>query len=207
MKLTKFTIIFIFIFTLALNVTAQKKPYKNEIDGYNFFESDKLNSIELAKSTEEDVTKFFGSNCELSCEYNSDWKITFMYYRDIEVIMTGAVKGLNLPNLKVNPKLLGKVALIRLTPQNKVSFANHKFSRKFRQIKGKLENRRDQDSVKIFAYNSYKDKKGLTYVIYDYVYLDTTNQENKDEYKKGDLLSIEYRPTSKQARNMFVKQK
>jgi len=128
MKLAKIFIVLTFLLAFAVCISAQSNPYPNKLRGYCFFGNGKLKNLRLAFSTNENVMKIFGQECENNCDYNSNWEISFNYFKqnDCFTSQTG-----NEPKQTFCPdkKYIGRLSSIELRPKKMVSFSKISFSK------------------------------------------------------------------------------
>ncbi len=171
MKLAKLTIIL--FFAIAIGVSAQEKPYPNELEGYKFFGKGKLSDLKLGVSSIDDVSKVFGNpcepycpsdDCEFDCSYDEDWSVTFRY------LESSALFELGDEVFPAKEKYDDKIWNITLTPKKPSSIK----ARKFRGIFSKSNAREETcfmashtDYKECFWSENryYKDAKGLTYAM------------------------------------------
>lgn len=181
--------------------------YPNELQGYNFFDKGKLKGLKVTVSTREDVKKNFGSDCESGCDYNNEWSVDFSYFGTMTKEMT-----VNEKKTKYVPKeeYVGKVYSIRLIPKKRVSFSQITFSNKFSQSNGfsvgdGFDSEGNLTAAAGTSYDSYKDRYGLEYTIFETGY--TVGTAKKSEHSKGNLIEIEYSIPNQIEETMFVEQK
>jgi hypothetical protein len=200
MKQIKPVIIFILLFVPI--VFAQKNPYPNELKGFQFFGKGKLKHLKLGISAKKDVMTIFGKDCESYCDYDKNWEINFIYFRNITKVTTiNDIKTKYVPN----PKYLGTLYSITLRPKLAVSFGKIGFSSKFSYGSGGSAGHDGKGGGTNISFTTRKDKFGLKYVIFKEITLTTLT--TKPSERKGDLISIEYSLPEKLEEEMFIEQK
>lgn len=168
----------------------------NELDGFGFFKTGKLNNIKIGVSTKADIEKIFGSACEKPCDYDSNWMITFDYFSANQVL----VDNFNKPDEKnyvPKKEVIGKIESVALRPKKTISFNNITFSNNFQKysfLESGYINSADKDGVLI---DIYQDSYGLQYLIFDKFtsenFKDTFNLRKQfANFRKGDLIIIKY---------------
>lgn len=181
--------------------------YPNELQGYNFFDKGKLKGLKVTVSTREDVKKNFGSDCESGCDYNNDWSVNFSYFGTMTKEITVDEK-----KIKYVPKeeYVGKVYSIRLIPKKRVSFSQIIFSNKFSHGNGfsvgdGFDSKGNFTGAAGTSYDSYEDRYGLEYTIFQTGY--TVGTAEKSKHSKGNLIEIEYSIPHQFEETMFIEQK
>jgi len=110
------TIIFIGLFMIGsvMVANAQDTQFPNELSGFEFFKSGKLNGLRLLTSTKDDVIRVMGKDCEHNCDYDEDWKISFSY------VNSGWSKTSNDQVYKPKSEFVGKLAGISFRPKRQI---------------------------------------------------------------------------------------
>ncbi len=190
------------------NTPGALNTYPNELEGYKFFNKGKLKDLKLTVSTKEDVKKSFGSDCENGCDFDDMWKINFSYFGSMYKETTVDNK-----KIKLVPKeeLIGKIYSIRLMPKQKISFNKVVFPSRFSNSETSpichgFDSSGLLSSAVSISYESYEDRYGLKYLIFENVNY-TVGKVEKDNRAKGDLISIEYAIPDKIEEMMFIEQK
>ena len=204
MKVAKVLIIFTLLLAFTVCISAQSNSYPNELKGYRFFRNGKLKNLRLGFSTNDDVKKIFGQDCEDNCDYNPNWEITFSYFRTDSCFTSQTGDE---PKLTFCPdrKYIGKLLSIELRPKKIVSFSKVLFANFGVHGGGSSIGEDGQGHGTHTSYNSFGDKYGLTYTIFERVVSST--ETNPTEMKKGDLLSIEYEVPDKLSKKIYIRQK
>ena len=188
-------------------IAGKLNTYLNELQGYKFFDKDKLKGLKVTVSTKEDVKRSFGSDCESGCDYNNDWSVNFSYFGTMTKETT-----INDKKTKYVPKeeYVGKVYSIRLIPKKHISFSQVAFSNKFNQgygfAVGDNFNSEGFKGAVGTSYHNYEDRYGLKYTVFEktsYV----VGEAKKSEYSKGNLTEIEYLIPNQIEETLFVEQK
>lgn len=186
----------------------QLNTYPNELKGYQFFNKGKLKELKLTLSTREDVKKNFGSDCENGCDYDNNWKITISYFGTMHKEITVDNK-----RIKYVPKAdyLERIYSICLIPKQRISFSQVVFPSKFRKYKSfsigdSFDSRGRLTAAIGTSYETYLDRYGLSFIIFEKVSY-TVGEVEKNDRLKGDLISIEYSIPEKIEETMFVEQK
>lgn len=181
--------------------------YPNELQGYSFFGKGKLKGLEVTVSTREDVKKNFGSDCESGCDYNNDWSVDFSYFGTMTKEITVDEK-----KIEYVPKeeYIGKVYSIRLIPKKPVSFSQITFSNKFNHGNGfsvgdGFDSKGNFTGAAGTSYDSYEDRYGLEYTIFQSGY--TIGTAEKTKHSKGNLIEIKYSILNHFEETMFIEQK
>lgn len=225
MKLAKSFIVFTFLSAFALQVSAQKTKTSrgldnldlmsknrqsinsgssivtpNELAGFEFFKTGKLNNIKIGASTKADIQKIFGSDCEKPCDYDSNWTITFDYFSENQVLVEEKYNQKLYKSVHTNyiprKEFIGKIESVMLRPKKTFSFDNITFTDSFKKysfIESAYLNSDPKDGVLI---DGYLDSYGLQYFIFNKF----TSENIKDfnlrklfaNLRKGDLISIKY---------------
>lgn len=201
MNRAKIFIVLTFFLAFALQVSAQAIKFPNELKGYEFFGSGKLEKLKLTVSSKDDVRKIFGENCEVKCSYGADWLISFTYFEDIW-IKTGQ-KGRYL----LDSKYLGKLRLIEIQPQKQLSFADVSFSEEFRKSIETSTTHARSGKSRLTINDIFEDSYGLSYEIFLQTSYDDIKNKKAKSYKKGDLVLIRYKIPEKLEEDLFVLQK
>lgn len=180
--------------------------YPNELEGYKFFDKDKLKGLKLTVSTREDVKNNFGSDCDSGCDYDEKWKVRFDYFGTITKETTVDNK-----RIKFVPKeeLIGKIYSIQFIPKQRLVFNRIAFPSQFSNLSSfsvghDYSSEGRMTSAVGTSYNTYVDRYGLKYEIYEGGY--TVGDVEKDERRKGDLILIEYSIPDKLEETMFVEE-
>lgn len=202
MKTAKFFIIFTLLLAFVPQVSAQvNAQYPNELEGYHFFGTGKLENLRLTVSSKDDVQKVFGNICKTPCNYDSDWSVRFEYYEDLW--STQNEKGKYI----LDSKYLGAIRSIEIRPKNQISFAKFSFPDTFQKLeKITTIDTRSRKSRSVI-YDSYQDLYGLGYEVYNQTGFDDIKDSKTKSYNKGDLVLISYTVTKKHQDSLFVLQK
>lgn len=204
MNQAKIFIAFTFLLAFAFQVSAQGNPFPNELKGYKFYLNGKLKMLKLGFSTQEDVKRIFGENCEQSCNYNSNWEVDFTYFKT-DSCFTSQTGNEPKQTFCPDKKYIGKLSSIELRPRKTISFAKISFTNFGIYGGGGSIAEDGRGNGTHTAHNSFGDGYGLTYTIFDRIVSST--ETNPTVMKKGDLLSIEYEPSNKLKKKIFIKQK
>ncbi len=146
------------------------------------------------------MKKIFGENCEDYCDYSQNWTINFDYFDNIT---KGGFEGEK--KYVPNSEYIGKLYSITLRPKLNISFKKNVFSSKFNWGLGGSAGHDGKGGGTNTSFETYSDKYGLRYVIFDEITL--TTYKNLPKLQKGDLLSIEYEIPDELEKKMFVEQK
>jgi hypothetical protein len=200
-----------FIFLLAIvfvqnNFPAQNYPYSNELKGYEFFGKGKLAALKIGVSTKDDVKKIFGKNCEEVCDYDADWTINFIFYGNDWTRDETNEKGERLI-YHLEPKYIGKLRKIEITPKKQQSFANISFPNTFQRLLRSQITKNRSGKSKMTTYEVFQDVNGLSYELYDATDHDDIKTKNERSYNKKDLFSIQYNISKEQEKTMFTLKK
>lgn len=188
------------------NTAGKLNTYPNELEGYKFFDKGKLNGLKLTVSTKEDVKKNFGSDCDSGCDYDDNWKINFNYFGLIS-------KEITVDNRRIKyvprEEFIGKIDSISFIPQRQISFIEFVFPSKFSQSHSfSVGHNYDTDGRMSTAvgtsYKTYIDRYGLRYEIFEDGY--TVGEAEKRNWRKGDLVLIEYSIPDKIEETMFIEE-
>lgn len=181
--------------------------YPNELEGYKFFDRDKLKGLKLTVSTREEVQMNLGTDCESGCDYNENWTVRFDYFGTI-------TKETTIDNKRVKyvPKaeLVGKIYSITFIPKRRLSFDRAVFPSQFSRLDGFSVGHNYSTEGRMSAavgtsYKTYLDRYGLRYEIFEDGY--TVGTAEKSDQRKGDLILIEYSIPDKTEATMFIEEK
>jgi hypothetical protein len=191
------------VFVFSIYVFAQNTEYPNELEGYQFFGSGKLKSLQLLVSSKEDAKRSFGGTCEKQCDYDTDWSIRFEYFDDIWIKESSNDKGDKLRYL-LDSKYLGKLRTIEIKPKNRVSFLNISFPDSFKRVIVTSTTDARGGRSRMTVNDAFQDANGLTYEIYSRTNYDDIKQTRYTI--KGDLFLIRYNITMEMEKGLFVLQ-
>ncbi len=186
----------------------------NELEGFEFFKTGKLNNIRIGISTESDVQNIFGSSCEKPCDYDSNWIITVVYFDESDILIENKYDQKSNKTIETHyiPKkeVIGKIVSVEVRPKKRTSFENVNFSgnlKKFSHLEnGYLTPSISKDGVLI---DIYADSYGLQYLIFDKFtsdnFKDTFNLRKRfSNFSKGDLITIKYMIPEELESNFYV---
>lgn len=183
----------------------------NELKGYEFFRSGRLKGLRLGISTQEDVSKIFGSTCKEVCRYDSDWNIFVEYLGENSALSSYTIDGdgnkSDVQTFVVMPEHAGKIDLIRLIPTKRMSFAGVVFPDEFGKHSGMVIGHDFDGGAIGVSLDTYTDGYGLSYVLFDKTEYDTRRKKEKDKSLKDDLMSIEYRIPREIEEKVYIEQK
>ncbi len=183
MKSAKIFIVFTFLLAFAVCVLAQSIQFPNEIEGYEFFKSGRLNGLKLLISDRNGVKAGFGKKCDNGCDYDEDWEISFSY------INSGWNKKFTENGkeqiYRPKPELVGKLAGITFRPKKLILLSENAVIPQ--EIKCSIGTAYGKYTYKS---RSCIDDKRVNYNISD------ETLENK-EIVKGQIISINYIPSKK----------
>lgn len=172
MKSAKIFIIFNFLLAFALQVSAQKIDFPNELKGYEFYKRGKLKDVELLTKTKQQIIEIFGDDCFFGgCSYNEDWDLGFVYYWEgfQKLKYENSVKKTYI----VSPDYVDRLYAIILTPKKPLLLDRNSFSEKFKAYDSLGEH-----SIEL---KNFTDSNGLYYTLY-----------YDDSREKGGLRNIQY---------------
>ncbi len=190
MKSAKLFIVLTFLLAFAVCVSAQISDFPNEIEGYEFFKSARLNGLKLLVSDRNDVKAVFGEKCDNGCDYDEDWEVGFSYVNTIwnKKITENGTEKIYRPK----PELIGKLAGITFRPKKLILLSEYAMIPQ--EIKcssgiayGKY----------IYKSRSCIDDKRVNYNISD------ETLENK-EIVKGQIISINYISSEKDDDDIYI---
>jgi hypothetical protein len=185
---------------------AQDSLYPNELSGYQFFGKGRLAGLKPGVSTIEDVKKIFGKNCEKICDYDADWTVNFSFYEN-----NWTKEDTNENNVRtvyyLEPKYLGRLRKIEVTPKKQKSFANVSFPNNFQKLMRSQITKNRSGKSRMTTYESFQDTNGLIYEIYYSTDYDEIKTKNERLYNKGDLFSIQYNVSKEQEKIMYTLKK
>jgi len=204
MKITKAFIGFAFLLSVIFvqNFQAQSNQYPNELKGYEFFGKGKLAGLKPGATTKEDVKKIFGKNCEKTCDYDSDWTVSFSFYENNWTKDDTNQKGERLVYY-LDSRYLGKLHKIELNPKKQISFGNVFFPNTFQKLSRSQITRIRSGKSKMVTYEVFQDAYGLIYELYSTTDYDEIKTKGEKLYNKGDLFSIQYNTSKEQEKVMF----
>lgn len=201
------SIICLIFFSLSLfftqNVQGQSNSYTNELKGFEFFGNGKLKNLQLAVSTVDDVKRLFGKNCKKTCDYDSDWLISFEYYEDIWIKESRNEKDEKL-QYRLDSKYLGKLRSILLRPKKQISFTDVSFPGAFQKIQLTSTSMFRSDGRRIAGDEAFQDSSGLTYEILTETIKYNLKNKRARTYNKGELVLIKYDVPKKLEETLFV---
>lgn len=195
MKPLKFFIIFTFLLSFALQVSAQASLFPNELKGFEFFGKGKLKDLRLGMTTQKDIKDNFGENCKLSCDFDKNWVITFNFFSKNTTTKLGEKE------LTPKEEFYGKLYSVALVPKMNISFRKIKFPKSFSFIGyGGGGSCPDADEGCSWSNNKlYKDAHGLIYAICE--------KSSPNKCKKGDLSAIIYSIPDNLEAQIFTEEK
>lgn len=205
MKRTKIFIVFTFLLAFAVCASAQSSLYPNEIKGYEFFGKGKIKKLKPGISTKEDVIKIFGEACESiysfeGCKYDENWNISFYYFEPTTAWFKTFPDGNSVKYLPKS-KYVGKIQTIQLSALKNYPFAKKLLAKNFKtedlELRTKPFSSPEQPGFVLSTI--YYDSSGLNYFV--------CQSEDDKDFRKGDLLRIDYRISEKQQSKIFVEQK
>jgi hypothetical protein len=127
MKLANILAFLVFLCFLTLTIPGQEGQFSSELSGYEFFRNPKLSQLTPLASAKADVIKAMGANCEHTCDYNEDWKISFSYVSSNWSIKSGDLL------YKPKPEFVGKLWDISFRPRKQILLSEaNKFPKDFR---------------------------------------------------------------------------
>ena len=208
MKVTNLLRGFVLLLSVVFvqNSQAQDNQYSNELSGYQFFGKGRLAGLKPGVSTKEDVKKIFGKNCEKICDYDADWTVNFSFYENNwtkEDTNENGVKNV----YYLEPKYLGKLRKIEITPKKQKSFANVSFPNTFQKLMRSQITKNRSGKGRMITYESFQDANGLVYELYNTTDYDEIKTKNERSYNKGDLFSIQYSISKEQEKIMYTLKK
>jgi hypothetical protein len=208
MKVSKIFPGFVFLLSVIFvqNFQAQNNQYPNELNGYQFFGKGKLAGLKPGVSTKEDVKKIFGKNCEKICDYDTNWTVNFSFYENNWTKEDTDEKGVK-SVYYLEPKYLGKLRKIEITPKKQQSFASVSFPNTFQKLSRSQITRNRSGKGRMITYEIYQDAYGLIYELYSRTDYDEIKTKNDRLYNKGDLFSIQYNTSKEQEKVMFTLKK
>jgi len=204
MKLTRGFVAIAFILTVWGITVAQQNAYPNELKAYEFFGSGRLSGLRLITSGKTEVKAIFGNNCEKSCDYDPNWKIHFEYFEDIWTTESHNVSG-GKTVYSLDPKYLGKLRLVRLTPKGEIFLDAGDLPPAFTRTILTSTSDRASGKSRMTVSDAFSDEFGLTYEIY--------NRTNYDEIKdtpkraRGELVAVKYELTPAAQKALFILRK
>jgi hypothetical protein len=191
MNRAKIFIAFTFLLTFAVYVSAQTNQYPNEIEGYEFFKSEKLSALKLLASDKDNVKAIFGEKCEHGCDYDDDWKISFSY------VNSGWSRKFTVNGeeqiYKPKPEFVGKLAGITFNPKRQILL--HDSITIPRELNCSIGTSRGNNLV--YKVRSCIDDRRLWYVISE------ETLENK-EVIKGQMMTVIYITSEKDFDGIFA---
>ena len=205
MNRAKIFITFTFLLAFAAGVSAQEKPFPNELKGYEFFGNGKLGDLRLTVSAKDDVKKIFGKKCEKKCDYDSDWAIRFEYYEDVWIKESRNEKGEKLTYL-LNSKYLGKLRSIEIRPKKRLSFADVSFPNIFQKLLTTSTTDTRSGKSRMTVGESFQDSDGLKYEIYSRTNYDDIGNKKEKSYNENELVLIRYDIPEKLEKTLFILQ-
>jgi hypothetical protein len=196
MKQTKLFLILTFLLTSVICVSAQENQYPNELKSYEFFGKGKLKKIKLGVSTQKEVKKIFGKDCEKECDYDENFKIKFEYLAALDDCMT--TEDIRNRFMCPQSKFVGTISSITIEPK-KGQILKELPTSKFNKFSGGSTTAKGSGVSS--SYTSFTDKYGLRYSI---------NNESGvlhsqyPAFVQGKLYSIKYIFTDDFIRKVFT---
>lgn len=195
MKSAKIFIVFTFLLTFAVCVSAQSVQFPNELKGYEFFGKGKLKKINLGVSTKKDVKKIFGKDCEKSCDYDENFRIKFEYLAALDDCMT--TEDIRDRVMCPQNRFVGKISSITIEPKNDQTLKDLPTS-KFNKVSGGTTI--SKGSGVSISYTSFADNYGLKYSLLS----GNTVYSQYLPFVEGKLYSIRYIFTDDFIRRIFT---
>jgi hypothetical protein len=195
MKQTKLFLILTFLLTSVICVSAQENQYPNELKSYEFFGKGKLKKIKLGVSTQKEVKKIFGKDCEKECDYDENFKIKFEYLAALDDCMT--TEDIRDRAMCPQSKFVGTISSITLEPK-KGQILKELPTSKFNKFSGGTTTAKGSGAS--VSYTSFADKYGLKYSI-------SSGNTFYSQYPlliEGKLYSIKYIFTDDFIRKVFT---
>ncbi len=192
------------IFIFSVFASAQNSGYPNELEGYQFYGSGKLKSLQLLASSNDDVKRVFGGTCEKQCDYDSDWFINFEYFEDIWIKESTDTSGKKLTFL-LDSRYLGKLRVIELKPKCRMSFLSFSFPETFNRAIVTSTTHARNNRGRTSTSDAFQDSNGLTYEIQNQTSRDDIPSKNR-KVLKGDLILVRYNITGEKQKDLFVLQ-
>ena len=182
MRTVKMLIAINLLLIFAFAASGQTDSFPNEVEGYKFYGTGKLESLKILVSKEKDVIKLFGENCHKGCDYDENWTVAFVFLRKGEYISEGT--GRTEKRFYLPKKYIGKLSEIHFLPRKHISFENIRFSKSFREEMASQtgDELRPEDAVSM---KTFTDNSGLRYVV-----CSTTSVSGR--YRRGDVFTIDY---------------
>ncbi len=115
MKTAKIFIVLTFLLAFAVCVSAQRTQTIDSLQELDYLAKGKVKDLKFTVSTNEDVEKVFGENCEKSCIYENDWDIYFKYFDEKWIDKTFV--GNKVSIYKPKPEFIGKLGSIVIQPK------------------------------------------------------------------------------------------
>ncbi|HEY8562355.1 MAG TPA: hypothetical protein VIL74_18405 [Pyrinomonadaceae bacterium] len=205
MKSLKVPVVFTFLLLFAVCISGQSARFPGELKNYEFFGNGRLKDLQLTVSSEDDVKKVFGANCEKQCDYDADWLIRFEYYEEIHIKVSRRENGEKLRYL-LDSKYLGKLRSIEIRPKKDVSFAGISFPNDFEKLITTSTTDTRSGKSKMTVNDAFQHSSGLTYEIYSRTNYDDIKNKEAKLYNEGDLVLIRYSVPKELEKDLFVLQ-
>ncbi|HQU85800.1 MAG TPA: hypothetical protein PKY59_21870 [Pyrinomonadaceae bacterium] len=158
--------------------------------------------MKLGISTVEDVKAIFGTACDDLCEYDSNWKVLFIYFKNISVQTMRDEKKIK---LIAEPESVNKLYSISIIPNNEVSLKDVKFSNEFYKSSESITGHDFSGNSSRISVAVFSDSYGLKYSIFNRE--DYSTFKEKNTRQNGSLIEIKYTIPNNLEEKMFIEQK
>lgn len=199
MKQAKLFFVLTFLLAFAVCISAQKNQYPNELKGYEFFGKGKLINIKLGVSTQKDVKKIFGKDCEKYCDYNEKFQIKIEYLAALDDCMT--TEDIRDRVMCPQSKFIGTISSITFEPKQSQVIKDLPTS-KFSKFSGGSSTAKSTGVSRSFT--SFTDEYGLIYSITNESSEKSVLHSQYPPFVQGNLYSIKYNFTDDFIRKVFT---